>query len=185
MRSKFNDADDLTNTILDYFESNAVSGSLGILGTSSTGVLVGADGGYVNQIVVDNTTYSINMADPIQVITTALGATFTIDFSTGEYSYFIDSTENILNEQENIEVTIIDNDGDSDTLNLAINIDYYASLDANVNNVITNQAQGSNITIATEYFNPWRCNAKRCSGNKCQRNQCFISKRRCHCYCRK
>uniref|UniRef100_UPI0024944C31 Ig-like domain-containing protein n=1 Tax=Shewanella japonica TaxID=93973 RepID=UPI0024944C31 len=149
---KVNDADDLTNTILDYFESNAVSGSLGILGTSSTGVLVGADGGYVDQIVVDNTTYSINMADPIQVITTALGATFTIDFSTGEYSYFIDSTENILNEQENIEVTIIDNDGDSDTLNLAINIDYYASLDANVNNVITNQAQGSNITIATEYL---------------------------------
>ncbi|WP_188926032.1 VCBS domain-containing protein, partial [Shewanella algicola] len=149
---KVNDADDLTNTILDYFESNAVSGGLGILGTSSTGVLVGADGGSVDQLVIDGVTYSYDANNPIQIITTALGATFTVDFVSGEYNYFIDSSENVLNEQETFEVTIIDNDGDTGTFELVINVDYHASLDANVNNVITNQTAGNNLTISTEYL---------------------------------
>ncbi|QDE29859.1 tandem-95 repeat protein [Shewanella polaris] len=149
---KVNDADDLTNTILDYFESNAVSGGLGILGTSTTGVLVGADGGNVDQLVIDNVTYRYDENNPIQIITTALGATFTIDFETGEYIYFIDSSENVLNKQETFEVTIIDNDGDTGTFDLVINVDYHASLDANVNNIITNQAAGNNLTISTEYL---------------------------------
>ncbi|MCL1068949.1 Ig-like domain-containing protein, partial [Shewanella olleyana] len=146
-----NDADDLTNTILDFFDSNTVVGNLGIISNSATGVLVGADGGHVQSIVVDGTTYTYDASNPIKVITTNLGATFEINFTTGEYEYLLDASTNVLNEQESIDVTIIDNDGDSASLVLQINLDYYASLDANVNNVITNQAQGD-LTISTEYL---------------------------------
>ncbi|WP_228768546.1 beta strand repeat-containing protein [Shewanella sp. TC10] len=146
-----NDADDLTNTILDFFDSNTVTGSLGIISNSASGVLVGADGGHVQSIVVDGITYTYDASNPTKVITTNLGATFEINFSTGEYEYLLDASANVLNEQESIDVTIIDNDGDSASLVLQINLDYYASLDANVNNVITNQAQGD-LTISTEYL---------------------------------
>ncbi|WP_394497178.1 Ig-like domain-containing protein [Shewanella sp. ENK2] len=146
-----NNADDLTNTILDFFDSNTVVGNLGIISNSASGVLVGADGGNVASVVIDGVTYTYDALNPTQVITTNLGATFNINFETGEYEYLLDASANVLNEQESIDVTIVDNDGDSASLVLQINLDYYASLDANVNNVITNQAQGD-LTISTEYL---------------------------------
>ncbi|WP_133126611.1 Ig-like domain-containing protein, partial [Shewanella sp. 10N.286.52.B9] len=147
------DADDLTSTILNYFDNSTVVGDLGIItGDSTTGVLIGADGGRVDSITLGGATYNYDPANPEQIITTSFGGTFTIDFETGVYNYFIDVDENILNQQENIDIEILDNDGDSNSLSLVIELDYYAGLDANVNNIITNQADGSTLSIDTAYL---------------------------------
>ncbi|MFS1424875.1 type I secretion C-terminal target domain-containing protein [Shewanella sp. 10N.286.48.B5] len=147
------DADDLTTTILNYFDNSTIVGDLGIItGDSTTGVLIGADGGRVDSITLGGATYNYDPANPEQVLTTSFGGTFTIDFETGVYNYFIDVDENILNQQENIDIEILDNDGDSNSLSLVIELDYYAGLDANVNNIITNQADGSTLNIDTAYL---------------------------------
>ncbi|MDO6680544.1 Ig-like domain-containing protein, partial [Shewanella sp. 4_MG-2023] len=147
------DADDLTSTILNYFDNSTVVGDLGIItGDSTTGVLIGADGGRVDSITLGGATYNYDPANPEQIITTSFGGTFTIDFETGVYNYFIDVDENILNQQENIDIEVLDNDGDSNSLSLVIELDYYAGLDANVNNIITNQADGSTLSIDTAYL---------------------------------
>ncbi|WP_303461978.1 Ig-like domain-containing protein, partial [Shewanella sp. 3_MG-2023] len=147
------DADDLTTTILNYFDNSTIVGDLGIItGDSTTGVLIGADGGRVDSITLGGATYNYDPANPEQVLTTSFGGTFTIDFETGVYNYFIDVDENILNQQENIDIEVLDNDGDSNSLSLVIELDYYAGLDANVNNIITNQADGSTLSIDTAYL---------------------------------
>ncbi|MCL1144127.1 Ig-like domain-containing protein [Shewanella gaetbuli] len=147
------DANDLTSTIIEYFEDNSISGSLGIINTNATdGVLIGADGGIVSSITIDGTTYQYNGVDESQAITTSLGGVFTINFITGIYNYSIDVNRNVLNQQENIEVVLTDNDGDSSNLDLVLNIDYYAGIDANTNNIITNMGSGSTIDIPVEYL---------------------------------
>ncbi|NKF52245.1 tandem-95 repeat protein, partial [Shewanella sp. WXL01] len=146
-------ADDLTSTVIDYFEGNTITGNLGILNASSTsGVLIGADGGNVSSIVIDGVTYSFDSNNTTQTITTALGGEFTINFETGEYNYAIEVDRNVLNQQENIEVNVTDGDGDTANLDLVLNIDYYAGVDANTNNVITNLASGGTIDIPVEYL---------------------------------
>ncbi|MCL1052101.1 Ig-like domain-containing protein, partial [Shewanella abyssi] len=150
---KVDNADDLTSTILNYFDGNALSGSLGLLGSSSThGVLIGADGGKVASIEIDGQTHLYDADNPLQVFTTALGGQISLNFDTGEYRYTIEVDRNVLNEHESFEVTLIDNDGDTASLQLQIDIDYHASLDANANNIITNLTQGSSIDIPLEYL---------------------------------
>ncbi|WP_283103833.1 beta strand repeat-containing protein, partial [Shewanella gelidii] len=147
------DASDLTSTIINYFEGNTISGDLGILSAESTsGVLIGADGGQVTSIEIDGNAYSYDPANPIQVITTLLGGQFTVNFETGEYSYEIEVDRNVLNQSENVEITVTDGDGDVASLDLVLNIDYYAGVDANANNVITNLTSGSTIDIPVEYL---------------------------------
>ncbi|MDO6613562.1 Ig-like domain-containing protein, partial [Shewanella sp. 1_MG-2023] len=147
------DADDLTSTILNYFDNSTIVGDLGLLaGNSTTGVLIGADGGRVDTVIIDGVTYTYDPANPEQILTTDFGGIFTINFETGEYNYFIEVNKNIINEQETIEVQVVDNDGDTGSLSLIIELDYYAGLDANVNNIITNQADGSTLNIDAAYL---------------------------------
>ncbi|MBR9728197.1 hypothetical protein G3R48_09425, partial [Shewanella intestini] len=146
-------ADDLTSTILNYFEGNTITGNLGIINASSNnGVLIGADGGNVTSITIDGTTYVYDPDNLIQIIPTVLGGELTVNFETGSYSYSIDVDRNVLNQSENIQVTITDNDGDADSLELVLNINYYAGVDANVNNLISNLSSGSTIDIPVEYL---------------------------------
>ena len=150
---KVDNADDLTSTILNYFDGNAISGSLDLLNTAnSNGVLIGADGGHVASIVIDGQTHLYNASSPLQVFTTALGGQISLNFETGEYRYSIEVDRNVLNEHESFSITIVDNDGDTATVNLEMDIDYHAGLDANANNIITNLVQGESIDIPLEYL---------------------------------
>ncbi|MEC4726167.1 type I secretion C-terminal target domain-containing protein [Shewanella sp. D64] len=146
---KVNDANDLTSTILNYFDGNAIKGNLT---TGIDGVLIGADGGKISSIVIDDIVYQYDAANPLQVFTTLLGGKLSLNFETGEYSYSINLDQNVLNEKESFEISVIDNDGDTASLILEMNIDYYAQLDANANNIITNSANGSDLNILTQYL---------------------------------
>uniref|UniRef100_UPI0003789E36 beta strand repeat-containing protein n=1 Tax=Colwellia piezophila TaxID=211668 RepID=UPI0003789E36 len=145
------DASDLTATVIAYFDNNNIGGELSIL-TAGGGINIGADGGNIHEFTIDGTTYT--SADyPGEVsVNTELGGLFTLNFATGIYSYNIDVDQNVINEKETINVTVIDGDLDTDTLLLELNIDYYAGLDANVNNVITNANEGSAVVIDTAYL---------------------------------
>ncbi|MCL6417462.1 type I secretion C-terminal target domain-containing protein, partial [Aestuariirhabdus sp. Z084] len=147
------DASDLTSTVLEYFTGNAVTGSIGLLGTAGTGgLLVGADGGIVSAIVIDGVTYNYDVSSPQQTYNTALGGVLQINFETGEYNYSIELDRNVLNQHELFSIEVTDGDGDSDTFDLKLNIDYYASLDANADNIISNLGDGSTVEIPLEFL---------------------------------
>ncbi|WP_237158088.1 retention module-containing protein [Shewanella psychrophila] len=143
---KLDNPEDLTSTILNYFEGDTIKGSY------STGVVYGADGGRIESISVDGVTHKYDGSKPVQVFTTALGGKFTVNFETGEYSYSIDVDRDVLNEQETLTAVVKDSDGDTASVTLDLGIDYHANLDANSNNIITNLAEGTTINIPVEYL---------------------------------
>ncbi|MEZ8476173.1 beta strand repeat-containing protein, partial [Vibrio cyclitrophicus] len=145
------DADDLTNTVLEYFDNNSISGDVKLFDTEG-GILEGADGVSITSIVIDGITYEYDVSSPEITVSTALGGEFRINFDSGEYYYSIVVDRNVLNESEVIQVQVEDGDGDQDSLKLTLNIDYYATVDANVNNIITNLNSDSPLSIDTDYL---------------------------------
>ncbi|PKG84230.1 hypothetical protein CXF85_08990, partial [Colwellia sp. 75C3] len=147
-------AADLTATVISYFDNNSIGGELTIL-TADGGVSLGADGGNIQSFTINGVDYVYDGINPnIEIGTddTELGGVFTLNFLTGKYNYSINVNQNVLNEIEAIEVTVVDGDGDTDSMLLELHIDYYAGLDANVNNVITNMDENTPITIDGSYL---------------------------------
>ncbi|VUD69189.1 Alginate lyase 7 [Thalassocella blandensis] len=144
------DANDLATTLLATLDHGVVTGNISILeGDGSTGFFVGADGGFIQSIVVDGVLYSYDPGVTDKVtIETELGGTLTVDFESGEYFYQVSLEEETTGEQERFVLTAMDNDGDSLTANLLINLEYSPTLDANRDTVITNVTTGLPVAIS-------------------------------------
>ena len=146
------DASDLTATLLDTVSNNLIEGSLNVLSSrGNAGFVIGADGGYISEIVIDGVTYSYDPAagDPqILNVTTALGGQLEVNFASGDYSYSLDVEQSLLGQHELFPVTVIDNDGDAFSSTIRFNIDYQPGLDANRDVVVTNVIDGSPIEIS-------------------------------------
>ncbi|MCW8943368.1 MAG: VCBS domain-containing protein [Sedimenticola sp.] len=126
------------NKLIDSME-NTVSGSTitgDVIGDVSSGLNVqfGADGGYIQSIEIDGHTYLYTSGSPgsitkdgsafisgnEMVVETAIGGTLTFDFVAGTYTYSTGFVSQ--NETEIFTFTAIDNDGDTASANLQINI---------------------------------------------------------------
>ncbi|WP_328833256.1 tandem-95 repeat protein [Vibrio ulleungensis] len=145
------DADDLTDTVLEYFDNGTITGEVKLLDTEG-GILEGADGVSITAVTIDGVTYQYDALTPEITVQTVMGGEFRINFESGEYYYGIEVDRNVLNEKEVIEIQIEDGDGDQDSLDLTLNIDYYAAIDANVNNIITNAAEGTTLNVDSDYL---------------------------------
>jgi len=140
----------LENTLLQTIDQGVVLGNVSVLsGGGASGFLMGADGGHIQSIVVDGVTYNYDVANPIVTVNTVRGGEFTINFATGEYHYQLSVSTTVQGQQEIIPVTAVDGDGDVKQINMTINLDYVANLDANRDTVLTNIADGSPITLST------------------------------------
>ncbi|MEN4054163.1 Ig-like domain-containing protein, partial [Sulfurimonas sp. NWX79] len=143
------DALDLKQTLLDTVSEGIVQGDASIVsGSADTGIILGADGGHIDTVVVDGVSYVYDANNAQQSITTNRGGVLDIDFNTGEYIYTINPNDTVSNEQEIFTITAIDGDGDTKSIDLTINLDYVANIDANVDNIITNATDGSSVSVA-------------------------------------
>jgi hypothetical protein len=110
---------------------------------------MGGDGGQLQSVTVAGVTYSYVSGGPDSVtINTAKGGELTVNFLTGAYSYQLTLNTTVQGEQEVFPITAVDSDGDTKTINLMINLDYVANLDANRDIVLTNITDGSPIEIS-------------------------------------
>ena len=143
-----NNANELADTLLSTLDNGIVSGSISVLNAGGQGLFVGADGGFIDSITVDGTTYNYvpGVNENLDIVT-ALGGTLKVDFVTGEYTYQVDLETTNLGAQEVFAITVTDNDGDSKSANIIINLEYEPNLDANRDIVLTNVPDGSAITI--------------------------------------
>ena len=141
---------DLAATLLQTVDGGVVVGNVSVLsGGGSSGLLLGADGGHISNFTVDGTTYSYVSGGPESVtVSTLKGGSLTVDYLSGTYSYQLQLTKTIQGEQEVVAVTGIDGDGDTKTINVVINLDYVANLDANRDIILTNVVDGSPLTIS-------------------------------------
>ena len=149
---KVNNPTDLSSTLLATVDGGVVLGNVSVLsGGGTSGLILGADGGQVQSIVVDGTTYSYTAGGPqLVTVDTLKGGVLTVNFVTGRYEYHLSVNQTIQGQQEVFRVTGVDGDGDSKAINLLINLDYVANLDANRDQVITNISDGSPIAISAE-----------------------------------
>ena len=152
---KVNNTEDLSNTLLSTLDNGFVHGSVSVMSSSGdVGLIVGSDGGYLSEIIVDGQQYSYggpSSGDQAQIkITTSQGAVLDINFSTGEYHYRVELDKTIVGEQEIFQITVTDNDGDMHSADLTVNLDYIANVDANRDLIITNQAIGGNLEIPVQ-----------------------------------
>ncbi|MDP2247469.1 MAG: VWA domain-containing protein, partial [Nitrosomonadales bacterium] len=149
---KVANAADLAETLLATVDSGFVAGNISVLsGSGTSGFLLGADGGSLQSVVVDGITYTYNPNGPSNiVISTNKGGRLSVDFLTGSYNYELTVNRTVQNEQEVFQVTAVDGDGDTKTINLKINLDYVANLDANRDIILTNVQAGSPITVSAD-----------------------------------
>ena len=149
---KVSNPTDLAATLLATVDGGVVLGNVSVLsGSGASGLLMGADGGHVQSIVVDGVTYSyVAGGEQTVTIDTLKGGQLTLNYVTGSYEYHLTVNDTIQGQQEVIQVVGVDNDGDTKSINLVINLDYVASLDANRDVILTNVAAGSPITVSAE-----------------------------------
>ncbi|MDD2932603.1 MAG: Calx-beta domain-containing protein [Methylotenera sp.] len=149
---RVNNPADLSDTLLATVDGGVVIGNVSVLsGNGTSGLLLGADGGKLQSVVVDGLTYTYNGTGPSSmVITTLKGGQLTVDFLDGSYIYQLTVNQTIQNEQEVFHITAIDNDGDTKAINLTINLDYLANLDTNRDIVLTNVTTGVPVEISAE-----------------------------------
>ena len=142
------DAFDLKQTLLDTVQEGMVQGDAAVVsGTSTSGIILGADGGHIDHITVDGQTYSYDTANSTQSITTARGGILDMNFETGEYIYTINPHDTVSGASETFGVTAIDGDGDMKSIDLTINLDFVANIDANADNIITNANDGDALSV--------------------------------------
>jgi hypothetical protein len=142
---------DLSATLLNTFGHGQITGEIGLQGNmGTTGVIAGADMGYISALTVDGRTYTFEPggSSPAAVtITTALGGQLTLNFEDGTYRYAMDLQQSLLGQKEVFTLAVTDLDGDTLQFNLNINLDYNATLDANRDILLTNQTDGGVIEI--------------------------------------
>ena len=149
---KISSAADLSDTLLSTIDKGILSGNVSLLATSgNAGAALGADGGFISEITIDGITYYYQPGDATSEISidTIKGGTLTLDLSTLEYSYKIELDKSITGEQDIFNMTIVDNDGDSTQLDMIINLEYQANLDANRDLILTNQDGVTTLEIPT------------------------------------
>ena len=131
---------DLKKTLLDTVSDGVVQGDASVLMSSgSDGIVIGADGGSITQLVYNGVTYNATSGETASVTTTH-GGVLDINFTTGEYFYTINSKESISSENDVFKITATDGDGDTKTVDLVITLDFVASLDANRDYIVTNSS---------------------------------------------
>jgi len=143
------------NNLSSVLQATAIPSTSGNLLTGATPGAVGADGGHLSVVSIgalgDRSTYAWNVAaNTIAVtkdsgatnthtwdaathtltITTELGGTFVVDMDTGDYSYR-PSASMTGTAQEVIGFTLVDNDGDSASGQLTMNVSRYAGGEIN------------------------------------------------------
>ncbi|WP_317028641.1 VCBS domain-containing protein [Acinetobacter towneri] len=140
---------DLIETLLSTIDDGIVLGNVSILsGSGSTsGMILGADGGHLQSVTVDGIVYT-SAGGNQQVITTAKGGALTVDFTTGEYRYEIVVNKTIMGEVESFKIGAVDGDGDAISMNLNITLNYQAQVDANRDTIITNVQNNTAISIS-------------------------------------
>ncbi|WP_293776083.1 Calx-beta domain-containing protein [uncultured Oxalicibacterium sp.] len=147
---KVNNAADLADTLLATVGSGLVTGNLGVLsGNATHGFLLGADGGAIQSVTVDGQTYTNNGSGSVSIATNK-GGVLELNFVTGSYTYTLAVNKTTQNQQEVFQVTAVDGDGDAKTINLKVNLDYIANLDANRDTILTNVQTGTAITISSD-----------------------------------
>jgi len=143
---------DLAASLLATVDGGLVAGTLSVVSGagSTTGFLLGADGGSVQSILVDGITYNYVSGGPTSItINTNKGGQLEVDWITSTYTYSLVVNATIQNQQEVFVVTAVDGDGDLANLNLVINLDYIANLDANHDTILTNVTAGTPINISS------------------------------------
>ncbi|SGZ00249.1 Calcium binding hemolysin protein, putative [Moritella viscosa] len=149
---KISSAAELSDTLLSTIDSGILSGNVSLLAASgNAGAALGADGGYISTITIDGVTYTYQPGDANSEISvvTVKGGTLTLDLATLNYSYNVELDKSITGEQDIFQITIVDNDGDSKQLNMTINLEYQANLDANRDLILTNQNGFTTLEIPT------------------------------------
>jgi Ca2+-binding RTX toxin-like protein len=73
-----------------------------------------------------------------------------VDFVAGTYDYRLTLNTTVQGEQEIFPITVVDGDGDTKTINLTINLDYVANLDANRDIILTNVTAGTSINVSAD-----------------------------------
>jgi len=115
------DITDLDGTLAQTVNNTIITGELTSFDADGTVIAIGADGGHITQLVLYNqdgsthATVDYDASNPTQVITTELGATLTVNFNTGSYTYTIDYNNTLEGQQESMNITVLDNDGDAVT----------------------------------------------------------------------
>ncbi|WP_368449909.1 VCBS domain-containing protein [Cobetia amphilecti] len=143
--------EDLDSTVVTSFEDlddtlaatvqSPVSGQL-VSGSSVDGSLLGADGGYLQSVTVDGTTYSYDPdtnavsatgtdnssydADSLELtISTELGGSMLFNLGSGDFSYT--PPENVSERStDSFDYVTVDNDGDTNTSSVSIDVDKLA-----------------------------------------------------------
>ncbi|PPC80043.1 MAG: hypothetical protein CTY35_11350, partial [Methylotenera sp.] len=149
---KVANASDLTATLLATVGSGLVNGSFSVLsGNGTSGFLLGADGGSLQSVTVDGQTYTYSGSGSSSVsITTNKGGLLVVDFATGTYDYQLTLNKTVQNQQEIIQVVAVDGDGDTKAINLVVNLDYVANLDANRDIILTNVQDAAPINVSAD-----------------------------------
>ncbi|WP_218024761.1 VCBS domain-containing protein [Cobetia marina] len=129
--------EDLDDTLAATVQS-PVSGQL-VSGSSVDGSLLGADGGYLQSVTVDGTTYSYDPdtnavsatgtdnssydADSLELtISTDLGGSMLFNLGTGDFSYT--PPDNVSERStDSFDYVTVDNDGDTNTSSVSIDVD--------------------------------------------------------------
>ncbi|WP_157910882.1 beta strand repeat-containing protein [Vulcanococcus limneticus] len=156
------DLSQLNATILSTISSLPISGLL-LNPPSPSAASFGADGGWIQSITVDNTVYSYNQptdtassntangtfnSSPNEwTVSTSAGGSIKVDMDNGTYTYTppVNPTSSI---SESIGFTLVDQDGDTSSASLGININLAgtSALVVRDDRILTNQT-GSAISI--------------------------------------
>ncbi|MBK6741692.1 MAG: type I secretion C-terminal target domain-containing protein [Hydrogenophilales bacterium] len=149
--------DDFAN-LTDALLSTVPSGFAGSIFQGSANGGLGADGGYVQSVQIDGTTYTydgnttvtgggqFDPATKILAVTTIQGGTLEINVATGEYTYEPPAVAPTpvtpgVDPTDNMSFTVTDNDGDTASANLSVRFDTAPQIvDAAQSVVMTNEA---------------------------------------------
>ncbi|MCW8931004.1 MAG: VWA domain-containing protein, partial [Gammaproteobacteria bacterium] len=141
------DESELSTTLYDSINTGYVSGSVSVFDSDTSGIVLGADGGHIESITIDGTTYNYDPSTPEVTYTTALGASLTFNFETGAYYYGITLDDSNYGQVETFSLVAIDNDGDTVSSDFSVNLNFKADFDANVDTIITNSIVGDDLVI--------------------------------------
>ncbi|RXJ80097.1 immunoglobulin-like domain-containing protein [Arcobacter sp. F2176] len=149
-----NDADDLDVTLQNTVEST-------IHGDVSDNI-TGGDGKItIDSIVVDGVTHNVSEAtDNVLSLNTSAGGTLKFNFETGEYSYS-GTNKDVVEDKESFTVNASDEDGDTTSFDVNINITNTIDNIASTPSLSFNVEDNGSISITNEYdYNVYNSSSK-------------------------